>query len=112
MKGFLLTMLLLMGTAEGAEMSAKYDHARLVFPCDAMAITNIWIDDEVFWDSGPIWLEPCSTFEISAEWNDSIVIEWIAKTKDGQNKLLRFRLYPGGYMVPEDKIPQSRFRSV
>ena len=84
---------------------------KLMFPCNAKAVSRIWIDEEIFWDAerqGLMMLEECDMLELNVDWSESIVVEWFATSSTGEIMTMRFRLFRNGVFVPEKSIPTSR----
>lgn len=110
-RALLLTIALLLPATGLAQRVPGPETVRFVFPCEAKAVTRIWVDDEIFWDSeahGLMLLESCDTLEIHVDWYESIVLEWLATNSAGRPVAMRMRLFPNGTMVPEHKVPESQ----
>jgi hypothetical protein len=109
-------MLYFSSIAEGNNFLPKLNpQVKLHFPCEAVAVSRIWVDDEVFWDytdTGLMLLDPCGTLELYLDWTDSIVVEWLIRSDNDEAKMIRFRFFPDGTFQPEYKIPESKLREL
>ena len=101
-----LLSLLLVGIAQAATIN----QANIMFPCEAKAVTRIWVDEEPFWSSehGLMLLEKCDMLELHIPWSESIVVEYLYEDPLMGVRFERVRIYSDGRAVREHQIPTAR----